>query len=65
MSPVSSLLGQSVVLCDALSSKLLQDVVQVSGVGEAVACQVGAKLRLMVDLEDETEASSGFSDVTT
>lgn len=49
---VLSLFHQSVVLCDALSSELFQDVVEVSGVGEAVACQVGAKLGLMVDLED-------------
>lgn len=48
-----SLLHQSVVLCDALSSELFQDVVEVSGVREAMARQVGAKLCLMVDLEDE------------
>lgn len=47
---VLSLLHQSVLLCDALSSELFQDVVQVSGVGEPVARQVGAKLCLMVDL---------------
>ncbi len=50
---VYSLLHQSVVLCDALSSELLQDIVKVSGVREAVACQVGAKLSLMVDLKRE------------
>lgn len=45
-----SLLHQCVVLRDALSSQLFQDVVEVSGVGEAVARQVGAELRLMMDL---------------
>ena len=49
---VRSLLHQTVVLCDALSSQLFQDVVEVSGVGEAVARQVGAELCLMVDLEE-------------
>lgn len=29
-----------------------------SGVGEAVACQVGAKLGLMVDLEDGIEGKN-------
>lgn len=46
-----SLLHQCVVLRDALSSQLFQDVVEVSGVGEAVARQVGAELRLMMDLK--------------
>lgn len=50
---VLSLFHQSIVLFDALSSQLFQDIVKVSGVGEAVARQVGAKLCLMVDLEDK------------
>lgn len=49
---VLSLFHQSVILYDALSSELFQDVVEVPGVGEAMACQVGAKLCLMVDLEE-------------
>lgn len=44
------LLNQSIVLCDALSAELLQDVVQVSGIREAVARQVGTKLCLVVNL---------------
>lgn len=48
---VLSLFHQSVILCDALSSELFQDVVEMSGVGEAMARQVGAELCLMVDLE--------------
>lgn len=58
---VLSLLHQSIVLCDALSSQLFQDVVQVSGVREAVARQVGAKLCLMVDLvpDDGVRLSGG------
>lgn len=55
---VLSLFHQSIVLFDALSSELFQDIVKVSGVGEAVACQVGAKLGLMVDLEDKERMSS-------
>lgn len=47
---VLSLFHQSVILCDALSSELFQDVVEMSGVGEAMARQVGAELCLMVDL---------------
>lgn len=52
---VLSLFQQSVVLRDALSSELFQDVVEVSGIGEAVARQVGTKLSLMVDLEGEAK----------
>lgn len=55
---VLSLFHQSIVLFDALSSELFQDIVEVSGVGEAVARQVGAKLGLMVDLEDKDRMSS-------
>lgn len=55
---VLSLFHQSIVLFDALSSELFQDIVKVSGVGEAVARQVGAKLGLMVDLEDKERMSS-------
>lgn len=55
---VLSLFHQSIVLFDALSSELFQDIVKVSRVGEAVARQVGAKLGLMVDLEDKERMSS-------
>lgn len=46
---------QSVILCDALSSELFQDIVKVSRIGKAVARQVGTKLSLMVNLESETK----------
>lgn len=54
-SVVLSLVCQSVILCDALSSELFQDVVEVSRVGEAMSCQVGSKLCLVVDLEERGE----------
>lgn len=59
-----SLFHQSIVLCDALSSELFQDVVEVSGVGEAVARQVGTKLGLMVDLEEKAKMMSFVSETT-
>lgn len=48
---VLSLLHQCVLLCDALSSQLFQNIVQVPRVREAVARQVGAKLCLVVNLK--------------
>lgn len=61
---VLSLFQQSVILRDALSAELFQDVVEVSGIGEAVARQVGTKLGLMMDLEGKAKMLS-FVSVTT
>lgn len=58
---VLSLFQQSVILRDALSSELFQDVVEVSGIGEAVARQVGTKLCLMMDLEGKAKMLSFVS----
>lgn len=45
-----SVSGETLFLSDALSLKLLEDVIQVAGVGVAVARQVGAELSLVVHL---------------
>lgn len=45
-----SVSGQTLLLGDALSLELFQDVVQVAGVRVTVARQVGAELRLVVNL---------------
>lgn len=47
---LDSISWQTLLLGDALSLQLFQDIVQVARVGVTVARQVGAKLRLVMNL---------------